>query len=185
MSNLNYTFFEEFKRLDKVCGELCGEKHGVTHYIDEMKGISGNDYRHIPNWRADLEQLIRLRHIRNYLAHTEGSFNEEVCTQKDVEWLQSFYRRILNQSDPLAMLYQYIRAKQEMEKARKLASQSQAPQLSAQYNIANGRVQGTNVKKNKNKEILYWVVFFLTLIGGVLLIGFIFVVLFIMSTLSG
>lgn len=169
MSNLNYTFFEEFKRLDKVCGELCREKYGVTHYIDEMKGISGNDYRHIPNWRADLEQLIRLRHIRNYLAHTEGSFNEEVCTQKDIEWLQSFYKRILNQSDPLAMLNQYIKAKQEMEKMRKL----------------NGRVQKTNVKKNKNRKILYWAVFFLTLIGASLLIVFIFVVLFIMSALSG
>lgn len=111
MDNLNYNFFEEYKRLDKLCGELYGDQHGVSHYIDDMKDVPKNSYLHISNWKTDLEQLIRLRHIRNYLAHTEGAFNEEICTQKDIEWSQNFYKRILNQSDPIATLYQYSEEK--------------------------------------------------------------------------
>lgn len=70
MGNLNHDLFEEYKHLEKICGEIYREQHGVTHYIDDMKMASERDYRHIPNWKEDLERLVRLRHIRNYLAHT-------------------------------------------------------------------------------------------------------------------
>lgn len=48
MNDLNYVFFEEFKRLDKLCGELYNAPHAVTHYIDDMKSTSWNDCRNIP-----------------------------------------------------------------------------------------------------------------------------------------
>lgn len=115
MNNLNYVFFEEFKHLDKLCCELYQTQYGITHYIDDMKIVSVNDYQYIPNWKADLEQLIRVRHIRNYLAH-EGGFNEETCTQNDIDWICAFYQRILNQSDPIAMLYQMSKAKKQTPK---------------------------------------------------------------------
>lgn len=170
VTDLNYAFFEEFKRLDKLCGDLYKDQYGITHYIDDMKSVSGVDYQHIPDWKTDLDRLIRLRHIRNYLAHTEGAFNEEVCTQKDIEWLQSFYKRILNQLDPLAMLHQYFKEKQEMARrliAQPPASQSPTPQSSS------------------NHKILYGVVFFLTIIGGTLLVILILMALFIFSIFFG
>ena len=90
MDNLNHVLFEEFKHLDKLCGELYGDQRGVSHYIDDMKVVSGSVYQYIPNWKEDLDRLIRIRHIRNYLAHTEGAFNEDMCTPKDIEWSREF-----------------------------------------------------------------------------------------------
>lgn len=103
MNTLNYIFFENFKTLEKLCNDKYKTTNGVTHYIDEMKSISSINCKNIPNWTSDFNQLKRLRHIRNYLAHTEGAFNENNCTQNDIEWLQIFYNRILAQSDPLSM----------------------------------------------------------------------------------
>lgn len=104
MDNLNYAFFESFKQLDKLCKEIYDDPHGVTQYVDDMKK-SATNHRLVPNWNGDLEQLIRLRHIRNHLAHTEGAFQDDLCTQEDIAWIQKFHKRILEQEDPLAMLH--------------------------------------------------------------------------------
>ena len=77
---------------------------GVTSYINDMKNMDWNDAREISNWKSDLSNLIRLRHIRNHLAHTEGAFDEKLCTSDDVNWMKDFRNRILKQTDPLAML---------------------------------------------------------------------------------
>ena len=66
-----------------------------------------NDAREISNWKSDLSNLIRLRHIRNHLAHTEGAFDEKLCTSDDVNWMKDFRNRILKQTDPLALLQKY------------------------------------------------------------------------------
>lgn len=104
MDNLNYVFFEEYKRVDKLCREMYGDDNGVTNYINDMKAVSFIEYININNWKNDLEQLIRLRHIRNHLAHTEGAFGEKNCTQMDIDWIKNFHRRIMEQSDPMAIL---------------------------------------------------------------------------------
>lgn len=106
MNNFNYIFFEEYKSLDRLCGQLYNMQYGITSYIEDMKHVSQNNYRNIPNWNSCLKELIRLRHIRNYLAHEEGAFEKNSCTQKDIEWIRNFYKCILNQSDPLAILQQ-------------------------------------------------------------------------------
>lgn len=113
MNSLNNVLFEEFKSLDKLCGELYNEQYGVTHYINDMEAVSLYDYRNIPNWKADLQSLKHVRHIRNNLAHAEGSFNEENCTQYDIDWIKDFRNRILNQTDPIAILYQNTKTKEQ------------------------------------------------------------------------
>ncbi len=107
MNNLNLIFLEEYKQLDKLCSELYGGQPGVTSYINDMKSVDWNDACEVPNWKSDLSDLIRLRHIRNHLAHTEGSFDEELCTRDDVNWIKDFRNRILKQTDPLAMLLKH------------------------------------------------------------------------------
>ncbi len=107
MNNLNFIFLEEYKQLDKLCSELYDGQPGVTSYINDMKNVNWNDAREISNWKSDLSDLIRLRHIRNHLAHTEGSFDEELCTRDDVNWIKDFRNRILKQTDPLALLQKY------------------------------------------------------------------------------
>lgn len=170
MDNLNHILFEEFKHLDKICGELYGDQHGVSHYNDDMKSILENDYRYIPKWKEDLEQLIRIRHIRNYLAHTEGAFEENVCTQKDIEWSHDFYKRILNQSDPLALLRQYLKAKQSMAKAQKPVFQPSTPHQLVRYNVANKKTEEIRNHKDRRRSSLLWIVLFLVIFGGLLLV---------------
>lgn len=109
MNNLNLIFLEEYKQLDKLCSELYDGQPGVTSYINEMKNVNWNDAREISNWKSDLSDLIRLRHIRNHLAHTEGAFDEKLCTSEDVNWVKDFRNRILKQTDPLALLQKYYR----------------------------------------------------------------------------
>ena len=98
MNNLNYRFFEEFKHLDKLCGEIYKTQYGITHYIDDMKSKPFKNYRGIPDWDSDLRQLIRLRHIRNKMAHEENAFDNADCTQNDIEWIRYFYKCIMNQT---------------------------------------------------------------------------------------
>ena len=172
MDNLNHVLFEEFKHLDKLCGELYGDQRGVSHYIDDMKVVSGSVYQYIPNWKEDLDRLIRIRHIRNYLAHTEGAFNEDMCTPKDIEWSREFCRRIINQLDPLALLRQHIEAKQRMAKVKRPVYQIQASQFSVQYNVVNEKAEEISCKKVKILSILGWIVFLLVIIGGLLLVLF-------------
>lgn len=172
MDNLNHVLFEEFKHLDKLCGELYGDQRGVSRYIDDMKDVSGSDYRYIPNWKEDLDQLIRIRHIRNYIAHTEGAFNEDICTPKDIEWSRDFCRRILNQSDPLALLRQHLEAKQRMAKAKRPVYQPQTPQLSDQYIVVYEKAGETSNKEEGKTNIFCWIVLLLVIIGGLLLVLF-------------
>lgn len=172
MGNLNYDLFEEFKHLDKLCGEIYGEQHGVSHYIDNMRMVSENDYRHVPNWKEDLERLTRLRYIRNYLAHTEGAFEENACTSSDIEWSRDFYGRILNQSDPLALLHRYFMEKQRRIKPRSPDSLSQTPQIPIQYNILKEPAEESNVKKDEGMTMLCWIIILLVVVGGVLLVLF-------------
>ncbi len=104
MNNLNYIFFEDFKKLEKLCNEIYSSHNGVTQYIDDMLNVSFYHYRSIPNWNSDLTELKRLRHIRNKIAHEQ--INENLCTSADIEWLKEFYKRIFNQTDPLSLLRQ-------------------------------------------------------------------------------
>ena len=106
MDNIAYTFFEEYKKLQRLCNDIYDSNNGVTNYIDDMNAVPYSSSCLISNWMSDLKQLKRLRHIRNTLAHEEGSFNMNMCTLSDVKWIQSFYNRILNQSDPLSVLHQ-------------------------------------------------------------------------------
>ena len=113
MNNLNYIFFEEFKKLEKLCGEMYGSHNGVTNYIDDMKDVPYSNYRDIPNWEDDLSQLKKMRHIRNNLAHEEGAFAKKVCTKNDIRWIQTFIKRIMNQSDPLAIQHRNQKNKEK------------------------------------------------------------------------
>lgn len=104
MDNLNYVFFDEYARLEQLCCDIYQTQQGVSHYIDHMKQAGGYT-AHTASWNADLQQLIRLRHIRNHFAHTPGAFLEEACDQSDIDWLVNFHNRILNRTDPLAELH--------------------------------------------------------------------------------
>ena len=110
MVNYNSEFFDEFKRLDKLCRDIYGRsadnKLGVTLYLEDMDSKAYKGRSVVPNWIADYNRLKRLRGIRNELAHSPNTFSKEMCSYADVEFIRSFYSRIMNRTDPLSMYTQ-------------------------------------------------------------------------------
>ena len=100
----NTKLIEQFSQLEKLCNDIYGDKHGVTLYIDEMKRKNVAGARYVSGWRSDLEALIDARHKRNCLSHGEVSFDTPYASDDDILFLASFKRRVLKQTDPLALL---------------------------------------------------------------------------------
>ena len=48
-----------------------------------------------------MKKLKRVRHLRNNLAHNTDAFDEENCTQEDIQFVKDFHQRIINGTDPL------------------------------------------------------------------------------------
>lgn len=104
MNDLNSAFIEEFKNLEKLCNEIYNVRNGVSSYIDDMQSQPPRAALNVPGWQEDLKTLKRMRGIRNKLVHEAGTFNDDMCTEYDVEWLSEFRIRILNQEDPISVL---------------------------------------------------------------------------------
>lgn len=97
MNELNVIFLEKYKHLDKLCRDMFGTEKGVTDYINSARN---NIY--LQN-NADIKTLVRLRHIRNQLGHDIDAFNTPMCSQRDIDWLDNFYKKVYNVSDPLSL----------------------------------------------------------------------------------
>ncbi len=99
------SFINSYKRLEKLCNDMYSTTHGgVTCYIEDMeKRADGNC--HVDSWTKDYKQLKYYRHIRNMIVHDVDCEEEDMCDINDEQWINSFYNRILNQSDPLALYH--------------------------------------------------------------------------------
>ena len=108
MGYLNYEFFDEFKALDNLCRDIYGEsvdnKLGVTLYLEDMNRKSYQGAFNVSDWMSDYTQLKNARNMRNELAHSRNSMTVDICSQEDIDFIRSFRTRILNQTDPIAML---------------------------------------------------------------------------------
>lgn len=135
MNQMDYIFFEEFKTLDNLCRDIYGTTQGVTGYINDMERVPWGNSHFVTNWETDLKRLRELRHLRNHLAHTSGSFDDEYCTQEDIEWVRSFYKRILNQTDPMALLRKILKSERQNPRQR-----NQISRASVQMNETVNRV---------------------------------------------
>ncbi len=105
MNQLNLEFFETYKELDELCKQLLSSEKGVSSYIDEMTNEM-QESRAITGWNKDYQQLKHMRWIRNQLAHETNAFQKEFVTIADIEWIKAFHHRILECTDPLALLRQ-------------------------------------------------------------------------------
>ena len=102
MQTLDMTFFEEFKRLESICNDMFSCKSGVTEYINQMEQTADKGRIVVPGWDADYKALKHLRWLRNQIAHDADVAG--LCKQEELTQLRKFYKRILTQQDPLAML---------------------------------------------------------------------------------
>ena len=105
------SFMESYKKLDNLCKDLLSSNTGVTSYINEMDAC---DYtaKNIPNWQLDYKQLKHYRHIRNKIAHETNATEKNMCKKADEKWVEFFYKKIINQKDPLS-LYRKNKAKKK------------------------------------------------------------------------
>lgn len=97
-------FIESYKQLEKLCGDLLDDDRRLSAYIDEMiKTPSGAFY--VNGWNDDLKKLKHYRWVRNRIVHEPNCTEQNMCDIGDTMWLDNFYSRILNQTDPLALYY--------------------------------------------------------------------------------
>lgn len=105
MQPLDNNFFEEYKRLDRICSDMYSSRNGVSQYISDMESKSRRGEYAVPNWRLVYRDLVHLRHLRIQIAHESGDY--PFCTEEDIETLRELSHKILTQQDPLSLLYQY------------------------------------------------------------------------------
>ena len=110
-------FIDSYKHLEKLCGEIMDDDRRVTAYIEEMENTS-NGHRYVPSWYEDLTNLKNYRHIRNLIAHEPNYSEENMCTPDDVKWLDNFYDRIMNRTDPLALYRKAISLQKQQSKPK-------------------------------------------------------------------
>lgn len=95
-------FMDAYKRLEKLCGEIMKDDRRVSAYIDEMLRLP-NGSRMVAGWNDDLKQLKHYRWVRNQIAHDPDRTEQNMCQPEDIRWIEDFYARIMNQTDPLAL----------------------------------------------------------------------------------
>jgi hypothetical protein len=96
------SFIESYKHLDKICGEMFETQYGVSAYIEEMLNNPHGSFL-VRGWENDLKQLKHYRWIRNQIAHEPDCTEQNMRESGDAEWLDDFYSRIMNQTDPLTL----------------------------------------------------------------------------------
>lgn len=94
-------FIESYKHLEKLCGDVLSDDRRISAYIDEMLNKPRGSYL-VSGWDNDLKQLKHYRWVRNQISHEPDCTEENMCEVGDAEWLDDFYSRIMNQTDPLA-----------------------------------------------------------------------------------
>ena len=141
-------FIESYKHLEKLCGEVLNDDRRISAYIDEMINTPRGSYL-VKGWDDDLKQLKHYRWVRNQIAHEPDCTEQNMCEPCDTVWLDDFYSRIMNQTDPLAM---YRKATAPRPAAKPVQSNQN---VQPQYTYPAPHYQP---KKTSNKSI-GWIVF--------------------------
>lgn len=115
MNNIILEFLEAYKSLDELCKQTLSSDKGISKYIDEMN-YESQGHMKVVCWEKDYKQLKKMRWIRNRLVHETNSFQENIITPEDIEWLKNFRTRIMECTDPFSLLYQSRNTKVKMIK---------------------------------------------------------------------
>ena len=155
-------FLEAYKSLDDLCKQILSSDRGISKYIDEM----GNEQQgeRISDWETDYKHLKKMRWIRNQLVHDPNSFDKDLFTLEDIEWLKRFRYRIIERTDPFAMLLKSKNTNNTVKPTSGTIRESVIQQKDCNW-------------RNDKSSFLKWV------IGGVVIIGIvIFLYLFFLSS---
>lgn len=136
-------FIESYKYLEKLCGDLLNDDRRISAYIDEMINTPKGSYL-VSGWDDDLKKLKHYRWVRNRIAHEPDCTEENMCDPSDSVWLDGFYSRIMNQTDPLALYSKAIKLRSNQKSA-----QTHKPE-SPTYTFSHSN---SNRQTAKNKSI--------------------------------
>ncbi|MBE7092831.1 MAG: hypothetical protein E7365_06615 [Clostridiales bacterium] len=100
-TKINAEFVEKFGELEKLCGDIYSQKHGVSCYIDDM--ASKNGERYVFNWDYYKKRLKDIRHKRNKLTHGEIAFSENFANKEDIKFITEFISLIFKSQDPISI----------------------------------------------------------------------------------
>ena len=103
MRDLNIDFMDLYKHTDRFIKDAYSSSEGVSEYIRSMESCYYRGSTSVQGWKSDYDHLKHIRWIRNQLAH-EVSYDSDICSFTDYEWLDGFYKRLFSSEDPLAML---------------------------------------------------------------------------------
>lgn len=104
------SFIESYKSLEKLCGEILNDDRRISAYIDEMINTPCGSYL-VKGWDEDLKKLKHYRWVRNQIVHEPDCTEANLCRRGDAEWLDNFYLRIINQTDPLALYAKAVKSR--------------------------------------------------------------------------
>ena len=119
MTPTDNTFFEEYKRLDRICSDMYSVSGGVSQYILDMENHFSEGTGVVDNWKQTYGELKHLRWVRNQIAHEASGGS--ISSDHDLMILQAITLNILQQEDPLALLHreQYRRCNQITQRRQK------------------------------------------------------------------
>lgn len=136
--NLNINFQEAYKRLDRLCKDCFAGNDGVSEYIRQLENEQWK-LRKYNLWQDDDYKMLKhVRWIRNKLSHEVDTFQSDLCTQDDLDFVIDFYNDIMDCLDPLAQLYKF----EENEKKQK-----------QKINTTSKPKEYDQTKKDKKKSI--------------------------------
>ena len=151
--NTNISFFDEYKKLDKLCSEMYGKNSGgVTCYLNDMMAVPVAQRKWIPEWNQTYDRLRKLRHIRNQMAHGEGSFEDYPCSKEDVLWLWEFQSKIMHTSDPLAVYRRQTEGSTHVTRAKEEPMSSVYQRPTARSVTGNQRMKKSVVEVIDEEE---------------------------------
>lgn len=134
MHSADNKFFEQYKRLDKLCSEIYSERNGISEYITDMENQAELGRRYVSSWELDYKSLKHVRWVRNRLAHAVDS--SRISESEDCDFVCDFYRRIMDSKDPLTLLRKTKEAeKRRVRRARRtIPTRQSAPSVTKQAN---------------------------------------------------
>ena len=106
MRDLNIDFMDLYKRTDHFIKDAYSSSEGVSEYIRLMEAGFNRGNANIQGWKSDYDNLKHIRWIRNQLAH-EVSYDSDICSLSDYEWLEDFHERLFSATDPLGRLRRF------------------------------------------------------------------------------
>lgn len=158
---MSSNFLDSYKHLEKLCNEILNNifsisgKSGVSSYIDEMENITQGS-RFVNSWDRDLKQLKHYRWVRNQITHEPDCTEQDVCKPGDIKWLDDFYSRIINQTDPISL---YRKATNTSVKSKKHAVQEENDSPVQYANDRSAQINNNYKEQKATKTPTGWILF--------------------------